>query len=401
MKEPRTLAAFAAAARKEQATLDAELVEIEMLVQQARSEAARHEGRRTASADRLSALGKSGNAVEVADISGQLITLTRRAAVMQAQVDVLEGKLKTLVRYRDWAARTVEQLEALAALPGAGLLGELGSAGEEGSDAAAEAPDMPPAISRLVLSAQEDLRREIARTMHDGPAQSLTNIVLQAQIVDRLITLDPASAHGEVRQLIAMVQQTLDATKSFIFDVRPMVLDDLGLVPTIRRAARERGRRAQIPVEFESFGGDRRMPMEIESGVFRIIDETLAAYLAGRPDRVFVRLDWADGLEVRVAAPRDSPSTAEPAPPPPAAAGGRGRRRGRGSKATPEVMPPVLAAMIEDQLATETAARKVIGTLPAATRREVMQRAATLGIAVELADDGREVRLFIDPAATA
>ena len=109
-------------------------------------------------------------------------------------------------------------------------------------------------MSRLLLGTQEDLRREIARAMHDGPAQSLTNIVLQAQIVERLVESDPARAGSEVRQLVAMVQQTLEATKTFIFDVRPMVLDDLGLVPTLRRAARERGRRAGVPVEFDSMG---------------------------------------------------------------------------------------------------------------------------------------------------
>ena len=86
-------------------------------------------------------------------------------------------------------------------------------------------------------------------------------------------------AQGEVRQLVAMVQQTLEATKSFIFDVRPMVLDDLGLVPTLRRAARDRGRRAGVPVEFDSMGQDRRLPMDLESGLFRILDEALAAYL--------------------------------------------------------------------------------------------------------------------------
>jgi hypothetical protein len=83
------------------------------------------------------------------------------------------------------------------------------------------------------------------------------------------VTTDPAKAGHEVRQLVAMVQQTLEATKSFIFDVRPMVLDDLGLVPTLRRAARERGRRAGVPVEFDSMGQDRRLPMDLESGLFR------------------------------------------------------------------------------------------------------------------------------------
>ena len=111
--------------------------------------------------------------------------------------------------------------------------------------AGSDAP-MPPGVSRMILTAQEDMRREIARQMHDGPAQSLTNIVLQAQIVDRLMTKAPDNAHAEVHQLIAMVQRTLDATKTFIFDVRPMVLDDLGLVPTLRRTASERSRRSGI-----------------------------------------------------------------------------------------------------------------------------------------------------------
>jgi two-component system sensor histidine kinase DegS len=160
---------------------------------------------------------------------------------------------------------------------------------------------------RLVLGAQEDLRREIARAMHDGPAQSLTNIVLQAQIVDRLLARDPEMAKAELGQLVSMVQATLDATKSFIFDVRPMVLDDLGLVPTIRRAASERGRRARLPVEFDSMGPDRRLSMELESALFRILDEALGGYLAGKPDRVAISLDWSDRLEARVVAMRDQP----------------------------------------------------------------------------------------------
>ena len=83
-----------------------------------------------------------------------------------------------------------------------------------------------------------------------------------------------------------MVQQTLDATKGFIFDVRPMVLDDLGLVPTLRRAARDRGRRAHVPVEFDSLGTDRRLAEDMESTIFRVLDEALAAYLALAPERV-------------------------------------------------------------------------------------------------------------------
>jgi len=219
--------------------------------------------------------------------------------------------------------------------------------------------------------------------MHDGPAQSLTNIVLQAQIVERLVATDPAGAGSEVRQLVAMVQQTLEATKSFIFDVRPMVLDDLGLVPTLRRAARERGRRAGVPVEFDSMGADRRLPMDLESGLFRIIDEAMAAYLSARADRVTVRLDWSDEVEARVSASR---ATAEARPDP------------TPDEAADANLPPALAAMMADRRAdardaVEAAKRDAIVVLPPSTWREIQGRAATLGMSADLSADGAELRL--------
>ena len=233
--------------------------------------------------------------------------------------------------------------------------------------------------------------------MHDGPAQSLTNIVLQAQIVERLVATGPGEARGEVRLLVAMVQQTLDATKSFIFDVRPMVLDDLGLVPTLRRAARERGRRAGVPVEFESMGTDRRLPMELESGLFRILDEALAGYLAAAPDASSLRLDWSDGAS-RDASRRPATGRAPM----------RGGRREAAAQAADAAggkdLPPALAAMIEDrreqaEAAAESARNAAIVALPATAWREIQQRAATIGIAAELLAGGAELRIGVDMPA--
>jgi hypothetical protein len=254
---------------------------------------------------------------------------------------------------------------------------------------------LPPAVSRLIQAAQEDLRREIARAMHDGPAQSLTNIVLQAQIVERLLERDPTAAKTEIGELVAMVQRTLEATKTFIFDIRPMVLDDLGLVPTLRRVARERGRRAQIPIEFESYGPDGRLPMDVETAFFRIIDEIVTGYLASRPDLISIRLEWSDKLEARVAAKREGEVDAseveedvegkEPGAP-------SGSRRGR----SPErELPDALKAMIDEQLAGSARAAKKghLLSLPANTWREVQQRAETISCTAELADEGQEVIL--------
>ena len=178
-----------------------------------------------------------------------------------------------------------------------------------------------------------------------------------------------------------MVQQTLDATKSFIFDVRPMVLDDLGLVPTLRRAARERGRRAGVAVEFDSLGADRRLPMDLESGLFRILDEALAAYLgrARRPGLAPARLGRASSRRACRAIARRPPRPA------------RTRRPTR--PPTGKDLPPALAAMIEDRRAdardaVEAARREAIVVLPPSTWREIQERAATLGVAAELSADG-------------
>lgn len=363
------------------ATVERETAEIDLLVTQARTEADRHEEKRAATAERMATLSPD----ERAAAADQLVTLTRRAGLMASQVEVLEGKRKTMGRFRDALAGYVETSRGTGSSAEDGADGETGS-GHNGDGA------MPAELAGLVLGAQEDLRREIARAMHDGPAQSLTNIILQANIVERLIVKDPGMAAGEVRLLVAMVQQTLDATKSFIFDVRPMVLDDLGLMPTIRRAVRERSQRSSIPVAFESMGTDRRLAPELESAVFRILDLALVAFLAQRPEQVSVKLDWAERLEVRVWAtrPGETRLRAESVP--------------KVADETPDDMPPALAAMMEDRRradrnAEETARQATVVALPEDTWREIQGRATTVGIVAELLDVGGDLRLIVDLAA--
>ncbi len=272
------VAAALAGAEEQLERLGRELAEIEMLEQQARSEAARHEQRRAQAADRLAASQGRPDAApdELRDAVSQVVTLTRRSAMMESQVDVLSGKQKALARYRDHLVTLVEALRTAA---------EWVPRDSAQTDVTA-APSLPVSVSRAILSAQEDMRRDIARAMHDGPAQSLANIVLQAQIVERLVRDDPEAAVREAGALVEVVQHALDATKRFIFNVRPMVLDDLGLVPTLRRLARDRGREAEVPIEFESFGADRRLGIELETGLFRIIDEATAGYAAREPSRI-------------------------------------------------------------------------------------------------------------------
>ena len=380
---PLPLLEIAERARREVDLLTREIGEIELLVNQARTEATRHEQKRAQAAEKLRPGGGEGEGEE-GDQADQLVALTKRSTIMEAQVDILEGKLKILTRFKESLRRYSAELDRAS-------MG--GAVPQHTPDKLDTSTPLPPAVSRLVLAAQEDLRREIARAMHDGPAQSLTNIVLQAQIVERLLDRDPSQAKSEIGQLIGMVQHTLDATKTFIFDVRPMVLDDLGLVPTLRRVARDRGRRSQVPIEFDSYGADRRLPMDVESALFRIIDETVTGFLSCHPDRVSIRFEWgSERTEARVSARLDGEEAIEeseadePSP------------VDKRDKTVEREIPEALKAMIDETRAAQVsrAARATQPlALPANTWREVQQRSDTIGVTAELVDEGREVILVL------
>src|SRR5207249_3184074 len=116
------------------------------------------------------------DAAELREARAQLLSLTRRALLFDAQQEVLEGKHKTLQRFRD-------RLDALYRALG----------GVERLDIPAETPATTAKPKRrqpesmTVMRAQKNLRHDIARQIHDGPTQSLANIALQAKIVKRLV----------------------------------------------------------------------------------------------------------------------------------------------------------------------------------------------------------------------
>ena len=135
----------------------------------------------------------------------------------------------------------------------------------------------PPAVggSRQVFQVVEDERMRIARDMHDGPAQLLANLVLKAEIVERFLEHDPSMVRTELADFKAIVRIALEETRRLIFDLRPMTLDDLGLVPTILRFAADFEQRWNIPVRVQVLGTERRIEGERESAIFRIVQESI------------------------------------------------------------------------------------------------------------------------------
>jgi two-component system, NarL family, sensor histidine kinase DegS len=365
------LARLAADLGARRSIIQRELDEIELLMRQARTEADRHAARRQAAGERLTALLDRHEApAELRQAHEQLMLQYERSAMMSAQIEVLEGKQRVLQRMRSGLE---EIAAAVGAQTGPATPGEaVGPPGEDG-------PGPAQTPTRVVLDAQEEMRRAIARQMHDGPAQSIANIALQAEIVQRLVGRDQQAAEHELAELRSMVQHALDATKSFIFDVRPMVLDDLGLVPTLRRAAGERERRSNRPVRFESVGPVRRLEPRTETQLFRIIDDALAGYLLHEPAEVSLRLNWTEqelGLALR-SRPPDEPEPISPI-----------------GLASSSSVPSALADMIRDQHADQAAreqARRRAYALSPELVRDLRERGGAVGLELRELEDGLRI----------
>jgi two-component system, NarL family, sensor histidine kinase DegS len=365
---------------KDVTQLDREIEEVGLLARQAATEVTRQDARRAKAEERVTALEADphANPDELREARVQLVTLTRRTSLFDGQKDALNGKHQLLQRLRD-RLTTVEN--ELAELDPSDLVAPLG---RQARSAAGGTGPGKPADAAAAMRALEDMRRDIARQMHDGPAQSLANIALQSEIVERLVGRGDPRATNELAQMRRMVQGTLAQTKDFIFDIRPMVLDDLGLVPTLRRMAVDRGQRDGVEIDLDSYGADRRLPPDLESGVFRLLDGAIVGYVRQRPDRVSVRLEWSEKeLTASVRATWSGDAAAD-----------RNRQPAEQPEARSE-LPPALAAMIAEAEHAERTATAQSRSLPPDRLRDIQDRAEALGAVLAVSEDGQGLEIAL------
>ncbi|WP_051330851.1 sensor histidine kinase [Aneurinibacillus terranovensis] len=127
-----------------------------------------------------------------------------------------------------------------------------------------------------IIQAQEEERKRVAREIHDGPAQSMANVALRSEIVERMLNQNRIDeAKTELRLLKELTRASLTDVRKIIFDLRPMALDDLGLVPTLRKYIEDFQNRHGIETKLAVSGSDQRIPGAIEVAVFRLIQESL------------------------------------------------------------------------------------------------------------------------------
>lgn len=148
---------------------------------------------------------------------------------------------------------------------------------------------------RQIIAAQEEERKRIARELHDETSQALASVMVGLRNVEAFPS--DGELHTRLADLREVASATLAAVHRLALELRPSVLDDLGLVAALRRYAAEYVARFKIPVEVQIVGlEDRRLAAEIETALYRIVQEALtniAKY--ARATHVSVLLERRDG----------------------------------------------------------------------------------------------------------
>ncbi|HUF36883.1 MAG TPA: sensor histidine kinase [Anaerolineales bacterium] len=204
----------------------------------------------------------------------------QRLFVMRGQVEKMEIDAHARQRY-------VRLLEGVHRIMDMGMSNQPGSAGSF-------------ATVEMMIQAQETERQRLSRQMHDGPAQALANFILQAEIASRFFDVDAEKAREELGILKEAASETFQQVRDFIFNLRPMMLDDLGAIPTLRRYIEAMKEQTSTDIDILVTGADSRLESYLEVILFRSVQEMLAFALEqSQATEIHVQIDLSDH-EVRV-----------------------------------------------------------------------------------------------------
>ncbi|MBY6037073.1 histidine kinase [Fictibacillus nanhaiensis] len=128
-----------------------------------------------------------------------------------------------------------------------------------------------------IIEAQEEERKRVSREIHDGPAQLMANVLIRSELLEKIyVEKGTDAARAEIKDLRVMVRDSLKEVRRIIYDLRPMALDDLGLVPTLEKYLRNVKESTGKAVELHALGTSRRFPNKMEIAIFRLVQESVS-----------------------------------------------------------------------------------------------------------------------------
>ncbi len=252
--------------REEQERTRREISEVETLVRQGSGEVEKLGQRELSVSNRVRDLEVNIDKYskeEIKNFFAAAQEVQMRLQIMRAQLEQVQSRRDMLKARQAQLGEVVELLDAVSGMMRSG-----------GAGRGSEDPDTATMIANIIQS-QENERLRISLQMHDGPAQSMSNLVLRAEICQRLIDRDLDQARSELIGLKTAINTTLQDTRRFIFDLRPMTLDDLGLVPTLRRYTTQIGEKSGLEINLMIQNMDQRLPRHYEVTIFRFVQEAL------------------------------------------------------------------------------------------------------------------------------
>ncbi|MHB1415651.1 MAG: sensor histidine kinase [Chloroflexota bacterium] len=270
----RELAATVADGQAQLAQLQRQQRELGTLVRQIEGELRLAGTRQAEIEDRIKAVVASPgglNAAEVAEAYAALADATTRHSLMQVQLDSLRQRGQWLAEHRGQLAQFVDLFERLDGLP----LGVAEPPPPEAPNPAPAAPLATRELSRQVVAAREDLSDWLAKELRDGQVQTFSNLILQAEIVRRLIVRDPAKAEAEARSLKTSLTEAMAAARVLVSGLHPPALREVGFQASLRRYVEEVAGRLGARVQLRLPGRNIALPSETELALFRLVQESL------------------------------------------------------------------------------------------------------------------------------
>ena len=146
-----------------------------------------------------------------------------------------------------------------------------------------------------IIQAQEEERKRLSRDIHDGPAQMLANVLLRSGLIEKTYAeKGPLLAFNELSDLKEMVRNALYEVRRIIYNLRPMALDDLGLIPTLKKYLSTIGEyEKNVEIHFRTAGPEQRFQSDFEVSVFRLVQESVSNALKhGNAKDIWVKIEW-------------------------------------------------------------------------------------------------------------
>jgi len=197
-----------------------------------------------------------------------------KLAVMRQEENALREKRDDLERRLISLSQTIERAEGLAGKISV-ILNYLHDDFKQVNEMIEDAKEKQE-FGLKIIEAQEEERSRISREIHDGPAQMLANILLRSELVEMSFRKkDVDEALAEMKSVRKMIRSSLYEVRRIIYDLRPMALDDLGLVPTIRKYVTTMADYNDIEINFTPIGEDKRLNQKYEVAFFRLIQEAV------------------------------------------------------------------------------------------------------------------------------